>query len=235
MQMETVPERSALSPARELRIRLDRRLRGERRREREGGRRHTDEEPNRGWIPAVLIALSVAGLDWITKFLITRTVPLGEMVEVIEGRVAFWHVRNEAMILGLYGNLPLEARQVIAVLAALLGALLLFEVVGRGHRLPTARRPWAWLFVGLASGGMLGNLGERVVHWGVTDFLSFAWGDLWLPPGNVADLALFLCIPVSVVVICFELAARSRRAPDAGRDPVESPAPAVRPEPGSGA
>jgi lipoprotein signal peptidase len=209
--------------------RLARYLRLERRAERGGGRRSTDIQPNRGWKPAIAIALTVAFLDWSTKFLITRTIPLGHLVEVIEGRLAFWHVRNDAMILGLYGDLPLQSRQAIAVLSAVLGALLLFEVVSRGHRLPPHRRPWAWLFVGLASGGMLGNLGERALHWGVTDFLSFGAAGMWLPPGNIADLALFLCIPVSAVVIVFELAARAQRATRSAEEGATSHAAVVGP------
>jgi lipoprotein signal peptidase len=191
---------------------LRRRLKGERRSARAGGRRRSDHEPNRGWIPALVIALSIAALDWTTKWLVTVTVPLGNLVEVVEGRVALWHVRNDAMILGLYSSLPIESRKVIALLAGTLGVVLLFEVVSRGHRLPPGRRAWVWVFVGLAFGGMLGNLGERAVHWGVTDFLSFRWGDVWLPPGNVADLALFASIPVAAVVIVFELAARAQRS-----------------------
>jgi lipoprotein signal peptidase len=192
--------------------RVGRRLRLERRATRPGGRRRSDREPNRGWIPAMIIAIAIATIDWTTKWLVTLSVPLGNMVEVVDGRVALWHVRNDAMILGLYGSLPIESRQVIATLAAVLGAVLLFEVVSRGHRLPPGRRRWVWLFVGLASGGMLGNLGERAVHWGVTDFLSFRYGEIWLPPGNIADIALFASIPVAAVVIWFELSARAERA-----------------------
>jgi lipoprotein signal peptidase len=192
----------------------------DRRPARRGGRRKSDREPNRGWIPALVIASVIAGLDWMTKWLVTLTVPLGDLVEVVGGRVALWHVRNDAMILGLYSNLPLESRKVIAVIAGLLGVVLLFEVVSRGHRLPSRRQPWVWLFAGLALGGMLGNLGERAIHWGVTDFLSFRWGELWLPPGNIADLALFLSIPVAAVVIHFELLARAGRASErAGAEP----------------
>jgi lipoprotein signal peptidase len=200
-------------------LRLQKRLQGDRRAGRGGGRRKSDREPNRGWLPALVIACCIAALDWGTKWLVTLTVPLGDLVEVLGGRVALWHVRNDAMILGLYSSLPLESRKVIAVLAGLLGVVLLFEVVSRGHRLPARRQPWVWLFVGLALGGMLGNLGERAVHWGVTDFLSFRWGGLWLPPGNIADLALFLSIPVAAVVTHFELVARAGRASDrAGRE-----------------
>lgn len=198
-----------------------RRLQGERRVVRGGGRRRTDHEPQRGWVPAVLVALSIAVFDWAVKWWIIQTLPLHGFRVLIEDRVALLHVRNDAMILGLYGDLPLQSRQAIAAMCGVLGALLLFEVTSRGHRLPPGQRKWAWLFVGLASGGMLGNLGERVVHWGVTDYLSFRWNDLWLPPGNIADLAIFASIPVALVVIAFELRARMQRA--GGPGPADGP------------
>ena len=201
---------------------LLRRLQGERRASRPGGRRQTDFEPNTGWRVVLALTLGIAVLDWITKAAIAFTIPLGEFVEVWEGRVAFWHVRNDAMILGLWDSLPLGGRKVIAVIASFLALLILFQIVGKGHRLPAERRGWAWTFVGLAFGGMLGNLGERVIHWGVTDYLSFQYGDLWLPPGNVADIALFLSIPLSIPVIFLELRARARRGTGA---PVPAPHP----------
>jgi lipoprotein signal peptidase len=201
------------------------------RRDRPYGRRRSDHEPKRGWIPALALVLGIAILDWTTKFLVARAVPLGEFVEVWEGRVALWHVRNPEMVLGLWGNLPLGGRKVIAAVAAIAALLIISEVVTRGHRLPPHRRIWAWIFVGTAFGGMLGNLGERALHWGVTDYLSFAWGDIWLPPGNVADLALFASIPLMIPVIVFELQARAQRRPEPSRragDPVPSPSPPVR-------
>lgn len=178
----------------------------------QAGRRSTDRERLRGWIPSAVLALSVAFLDWGVKWWVAQTLPLGSHEVVLGGRVALWHVRNDAMILGLYGDLPLESRQAIAAMAAVLGTVLLLEVLVRGHRLPRSKRPWAWTFVGLAAGGMLGNLGERAVHWGVTDYLSLRWNHLWLPPGNIADIAIFLSVPVAALVIVFELQARMRRA-----------------------
>jgi signal peptidase II len=126
------------------------------------------------------------------------------------------------MILGLYDNLALGTRKSIALVASLVASLVILQIIGRGHRLPGAQRTYASVFVGTVLGGMLGNLGERVVHWGVTDYLSFHWAPYWLPPGNVADVALFLAIPMAVPVIVFELqgagAARCRvRPPGAPR------------------
>jgi lipoprotein signal peptidase len=174
-------------------------------------RRSSDREARRGLGPTLAIILAIALVDWFIKVIIATAVPLGGFMEVWEGRVALWHVRNPEMVLGLWGSLPLASRQVIAATAGVLAVLLLFEVVGRGHRLPSHRRPWVWVFLGTALGGMLGNLGERALHWGVTDYLSFAWGSIWLPPGNFADLALLAAIPLAVPVIVFELQARGQR------------------------
>lgn len=204
------------------------RLLGERRAERRGGRRRADLEPRRGWIPALWIGALVALTDWSTKALVAATVPLEDFVPFIGDRVALWHVRNEAMMLGLWGNFSLEVRQGIAVCAAVVATVFLVQILGRGHRLERHERPWAWLFVGLVMGGMLGNLGERAVHWWVTDYLSIRWGDIWLPPGNVADLALFLSIPLSVPVILFETLGRMRRRP------IVASAPAVAGDAGAG-
>ena len=158
-----------------------------------------------------LIAVGVAIIDWGTKALIVSSIPLGELVVLWEGRIALWHVRNPALVLGLFGDLELTSRKAIVVVLGISSVALLVQVVARSHRLLPPRRRWAWLFSGLLGGGMLGNLGERVLHWGVTDFLSFGWRDLWLPPGNLADVAIILAVPTSILVIVFEFEARARR------------------------
>lgn len=195
-------------------VRTIRMLWGERRAARKGGRRSTDSEPNRGWIYVLLIAIPIALLDWTVKWMVVRTVPLYDFQLVVPNAVALWHVKNPALVLGLHGELPLLLRKALVTVYALLSAVFLVAVMGRGHRLLPHRRKWAWLFLGMVLGGMLGNLGERALHWGVTDYLSFRWGDLWLPPGNVADLAILLSLPVSLAVLAFELEARARRAED---------------------
>jgi len=156
-------------------------------------------------------------LDWGTKAVISFSMAEGEFREIIPDAVAFWYVRNHAMILGLYDNLPLGARKGIAVAAAVLGLVTILQILGRGHRLPRYQRLWASVFVGMVCGGMIGNLGERAIHWGVTDFLSLRYGPYWLPPGNIADVALFLSIPMALPVIVFELMGRARRSARAAK------------------
>lgn len=198
--------------------RLIRRLQGERRALRAGGRRATDREPNRGWVTVLAIAFTIALIDWGTKWLVVRNVPLYGFELLWPGRVAVWYVENPALVLGLHGDLPLTLRKILVSVYAAPSVVFLFAVLGRAHRLLPHRRKWVWLFLGMVLGGMMGNLGERAFHWGVTDFLSFRWGDFWLPPGNVADLSILLSFPFSVLVLVFEWEARARR----GAEPDEA-------------
>ncbi len=174
-------------------------------------RRRSDHEPQEGWKIALSIGLLVVLGDALTKAFVNARVPLGDLLEVWPGRVALWHVRNDAMMLGLWEHLPLSSRRMIALFAAVGIAVFVIEVIRRGHRLPAKERNWAWAFAGLSFGGMAGNLGERALHWNVTDFLAIRWGEVWLPPGNLADLALFAAIPVALLVSRFELRARRMR------------------------
>ena len=184
----------------------------------------------RGWSAALRIALAIAVVDWIIKAVVIASVPRGGFEPLIPGRVAIWHVRNPAMILGLWENFPLGTRKVLAVVAAVVGGLALLQVVSRAHRLTGPGRPLAWLFVGMIGGGMLGNLGERLIHWGVTDYLSIRWGQYWLPPGNLADISLFLSVLLAIPVIGYELAGRARR----GTTPPLQRPDASHPHPASG-
>jgi lipoprotein signal peptidase len=177
-------------------------------------RRAADREPLHGWTLAVALALGVAVVDWLVKYSIRTSMAIGDFRVVVEDRIALWHVQNDAMMLGLWESVSLDGRRMIAATAAVLATFVLLQIVGRAHRLPRQERVWAWVFVGLVLGGMLGNLGERLIHWGVTDYLSLRWGPYWMPPGNVADLALFLAIPLAMPVAFFELRARSRRRSD---------------------
>src|SRR5690606_35062101 len=75
-------------------------------------RRRTDFEANPGWRRAGIIAATVAVTDWTTKALVASVIPLESIRVVWGGRLAFWHVRNPALILGLFGDLSLTSRKV---------------------------------------------------------------------------------------------------------------------------
>lgn len=132
----------------------------------------------RPWAWMLLAAAVVVGLDQLTKALVIDSIQMGERNEVLLF-LDFVHVQNDGVAFGFLG----DSSQGL-VLAVTLAALVLVV----GWFAFNRDRPFAWLAVGLLTGGAIGNLIDRLARDGVIDFIDFpAW-----PSFNVADIAITL-------------------------------------------
>ncbi len=132
----------------------------------------------RPWAWMLLAAAVVVGLDQLTKALVIDSIQMGERNEVLPF-LDFVHVQNDGVAFGFLG----DSSQGL-VLAVTLAALVLVV----GWFAFNRDRPFAWLAVGLLTGGAIGNLIDRLARDGVIDFIDFpAW-----PSFNVADIAITL-------------------------------------------
>jgi signal peptidase II len=137
------------------------------------------------WIAAVTLAL-----DQATKLAIEFWLPLGDTRYVIRGLFNLVHVGNTGAAWSiLQGNNWLLA--IISI--ATLGILFWFR---RSFPLD---RPMARCSLGLITGGIIGNLIDRLRVGHVIDFLDFYWGGWHWPAFNVADSAI--CIGVFLYII----------------------------------
>jgi signal peptidase II len=135
---------------------------------------------------AFIVAGIVIGVDQLTKHLVRADIPLYGTRKFFIG-VQLVHYRNTGVAFSLFtGGGSLVLGLTIAALVAL--AIYL-------ARRP--ERPWLWLPTGLLIGGALGNLVDRLVHGGVTDFIKLP---LW-PAFNIADIA----ITVGVIALLWVL------------------------------
>lgn len=132
----------------------------------------------RPWAWMLLAAAVVVGLDQLTKALVIDSIQMGERNEVLLF-LDFVHVQNDGVAFGFLG----DSSQGL-VLAVTLAALVLVV----GWFAFNRDRPFAWLAVGLLTGGAIGNLIDRLARDGVIDFIDLpAW-----PSFNVADIAITL-------------------------------------------
>jgi len=142
---------------------------------------------------AGVLAAVVIGIDQLTKHLVRTGIPVGETRKFFIG-VQLVHVRNTGVAFSLFsGGGPLVLGITLAALALLVGYLA---------RRP--ERPWLWLPTGLLIGGALGNLIDRLVRGGVTDFIKLPH---W-PAFNVADISITL----GVLALLWVLEGPRRRA-----------------------
>jgi signal peptidase II len=140
------------------------------------------------WV--ALIAVTIAALDQLSKWLIVRSISPAETRVVVSGFFSLVNWRNTGAAWGIFQhyNLMLTAISLLTVLA-----IYLFR-----HSFPL-NRPGARIALGLIAGGIMGNLIDRIRVEAVIDFLSFHIGQYHWPAFNVADSAI--CIGVGLYII----------------------------------
>lgn len=139
------------------------------------GRRERRETRYR-WQIAGLLAVAVFVLDQASKAIVRATLDPGQDVPLVPG-FQLTLVRNEGIAFSLFpGRQGLIATLTVVALALI--ALALVRLVGRNTYVAAG--------AGLLFGGSMGNLVDRILHGGVTDFLDFAH---W-PAFNIADMGI---------------------------------------------
>ena len=126
------------------------------------------------WRVAAALAALIAVADQIVKEVVRSTMDMGEAHTLIAGLLDLRRVRNEGIAFGFFpGNTVVVGILTVVALTAITVAML---------RL-VRRNTYAAVGGGLLLGGAAGNLFDRLVHGGVTDYIDFRW----FPAFNVAD------------------------------------------------
>jgi signal peptidase II len=130
----------------------------------------------------------VLAADQLTKWLVRNNLEVNEVWRQW-GIFSIVRSKNTGAAFGLFQ----EHSLVIAIVATIVIALVLFYVLWAHHHRPMLRSRLGWVGLSLIAGGIVGNLIERVLNLinpehfkGVTDFISVGW---W-PSFNIADASL---------------------------------------------
>jgi signal peptidase II len=129
----------------------------------------------------VVVGMALAA-DQVTKLLVRQSLPLCSASSLsscrridVTDNMGLVRVENAGSVLGFHQGLW------IWLVMAVLG-LLAIPLYARDTK---SNRTAAWA-VGLQLAGALGNLSDRVIHGGVTDFIDLGWGPIF----NIADVAI---------------------------------------------
>src|ERR1017187_1364815 len=146
------------------------------------------------WV--ALIAVAVAALDQLTKWLVVRPLSEEESRVVISGFFSLvnWPNTGTAWSILKDCNLVLVVVSLLALLA-----MFLFR-----RTFPTHRPGWR-IALGLITGGIIGNLIDRVRVHHVTDFLFFYVGQYHWPAFNVADSAICVGVGLYNSLSCYNV------------------------------
>ena len=138
--------------------------------------RRSRRATRRRWAWFGVVAIITFAIDQVTKLLVRAEIAPGETIDLFAG-VDLVRGRNEGIAFGFFpGNRTVVATLTVVALAVIAGALVRLT-----------RQSLAVAFGGgLLIGGSVGNLLDRLVHGGVTDFID---PPSW-PAFNVADVGI---------------------------------------------
>lgn len=137
-----------------------------------------------------LIALVIIGIDQMTKWIIVRTMELGERIPVIESFFYITSHRNSGAAWGI-----LEGQMTffyIITIIVVIGIIFYMQKYAKESRL-------LGVSLSLLLGGAIGNFIDRLLHQEVVDFLDFHIFGYNFPIFNMADSSL--TIGVILVII----------------------------------
>jgi signal peptidase II len=147
----------------------------------------------------LLIAGVVLALDRFSKWIIARTIPLHDSIQVIPGFFKLTHVTNGGAAFGLFSDAPSELRIVFLIFFSLLALIVVSALLWRHtHGLNSTA-----FALSLILGGAFGNLWDRVLAGHVVDFLEFYIGQYVWPDFNIADSAIVVGAAILMVEILF--------------------------------
>lgn len=146
------------------------------------------------WVTILVVAITIATLDQITKQIILANFYAGEVRPVIPGLFNLVLTYNPGAAFGIFGGIADGMRELVLVFTTLLAlaAVFFFLVFDYYHD------RFGQVALALVVGGAIGNVVDRFMHGAVVDFLDFYLGSYHWPAFNVADSAI--CIGVAIVL-----------------------------------
>ena len=146
-----------------------------------------------GWTVSLVVIA-----DWFTKFLVLNQMHLYQKISVIGDWLYLVHLHNEGIAFSLLDGGGRIKTYLLIALAA-------FVVIYMARMVGTITDKRQRFAIALIMGGALGNLGDRALDGGVTDFIAVRYFPYVF---NVADMA------VTIGAIVLALAILKPQAPE---------------------
>lgn len=140
-----------------------------------------------------LFAVTIAGIlaaDQVTKWLVRSTFEIGESRPIVSGALWLTHVKNTGAAFGMFRG---QQWLLIAIAVVVLCSITLAMARMKSGSL------LAHTALAMIAAGTCGNLIDRAVSGGVTDFLDLGW----FPVFNVADISLDVGVALLVWWLLF--------------------------------
>ena len=151
--------------------------------------------------PAFIIAAVVLVLDQLTKILVRRFIVPYHSIPILDNLFGetflFTHVTNTGAAFSIGFPSPAVNRVFFIITTLIALGFIIYLLRQSTHRIQIVA-------FGLVMGGAIGNLADRVIFGGVTDFIDVDFPDFIMerfPVFNIADSAIFISVCLLIVAM----------------------------------
>ena len=170
--------------------------------------------------PAFIIAFQIIILDQLTKLWIRLNFELGESIPVLSNLFGdtfrITHAENTGAAFSLSLGSPVVDRFFFIAMAFIATGFIIWLLLQNTHRIQV-------IAFGMVMGGALGNVIDRILRGGVTDFVDVDFPDFIMhrfPIFNVADSMIFIAMMLLIYEILFikDSSLLPAKSPDVAED-----------------
>ncbi len=134
------------------------------------------------------IALFIVFLDQLTKWVVTKWLPLYSNIVVVPHFFSITHVLNRGAAFSMFAEGPTRPTTLALIFFSLVVIVVLLRILWRS----TEEMNATTFALALILGGAVGNLIDRVLSGSVVDFLAFYLGSYHWPDFNLADSSIVI-------------------------------------------
>lgn len=140
-----------------------------------------------------ITAIVVIALDVLAKWWAVTALQMGETQPFLPGLLQLTLTKNTGVAFGLGRALPSFVPALVSIAVVSVLGYVVFRRESKGEHLSLLEQ----LGFGMIIGGALGNIGDRLLHGMVTDFLEFSF--IQFPVFNVADALIDVGIGLLII------------------------------------
>ena len=141
------------------------------------------------------IAMAFMLLDQLIKLIVMNNMQILQEIKVIPKFFSFYYLKNTGAAFSLFGN-----KTLFLILISIMCLIFLKNYIKKLQRVSNL----TIISLGILTGGIIGNLFDRVLHKAVIDYLSFNFFGYSFPVFNLADIGITLGALLLIIDLLIE-------------------------------
>lgn len=141
------------------------------------------------------IALITILLDQVIKYIVMNNMALHQEIKLIPNFFSLYYLKNTGAAFSILGN-----KTILLILISIFCLIVIKNAIKKLKRVNTL----TIISLGIMTGGIIGNLFDRILYKSVIDYLSFNIFNYSFPVFNLADIGITIGAILLIIDLLIE-------------------------------